>query len=630
MKLKSTLLCLLFLSSLISFGQSTTLTTLVPDSTFCTGEMIEVSFVTSDTFVYDNIFTIELSNAAGSFTSSTVLDTINNQSGGNYFVAAPLVTAGSAYRIRVSASNPGYIDTAFTNIRISGIPVVTFNLQPNSFCLLAPAFTLTGGLPAGGFYSDSNNYVSANVFDPDLSGLGTHTVYYTYSDSLGCGNTASDQVEIVNCPIPSIITQVSPTSFCPGQTMTIGYITSDPFFSDNIFTIQLSNAAGSFASPTVLDTIQAQTGDTVTYPAPAVTPGSGYKIRVIASSPPVNGIPLGSFTIRQQFAAPNVQLTALGDVDFCLGDSVRLQLDSLSFLSTKWFRNGIAFNTGNRFNALVKDSGLYVVTFTDTAVAGCSSGADTLLVAVHTFPPKPVVTASGALNICGSGTVTLTAPQNASYTYSWTNYGTAITGETTRTYTADSTGQYRAIVARFGCPTASDLIRVNINPQPIVTFTLALDSFCLNSPPVNLSGGLPSGGIYSGVGVTSGSTFTQSGLGVYTITYTYTDSIGCSGSNTDQLEVFDCTTTSTGINNLTAENLFSMYPNPTKDVVTFVTDKSAYCSLRILTLIGEEVTGNSFHQQMSYSTKDLAPGVYIAEITDLASGAKSVKRLVKE
>ncbi|MEO6488727.1 MAG: hypothetical protein ABIO04_02210 [Ferruginibacter sp.] len=54
---------------------------------------------------------------------------------------------------------------------------------------------------------------------------------------------------------------------------------------------------------------------------------------------------------------------------------------------------------------------------------------------------------------------------------------------------------------------------------------------CLNSPAYTLSGSSPSGGIYSGAGV-SGGQFSPSsaGLGTHTITYSYTNTNGCSNS----------------------------------------------------------------------------------------------------
>jgi hypothetical protein len=52
-----------------------------------------------------------------------------------------------------------------------------------SVCINAPAFTLTGGTPAGGTYS--GNGVSGGIFDPAVAGTGVHVITYT-SCSLTC------------------------------------------------------------------------------------------------------------------------------------------------------------------------------------------------------------------------------------------------------------------------------------------------------------------------------------------------------------------------------------------------------------------------------------------------------------
>ena len=61
---------------------------------------------------------------------------------------------------------------------------------------------------------------------------------------------------------------------------------------------------------------------------------------------------------------------------------------------------------------------------------------------------------------------------------------------------------------------------------------------CMNNTPVTL-GGSPSGGIFSGSGMTD-STFKSSsaGLGTHKIIYTYTDTSGCSGADTQIVNVF--------------------------------------------------------------------------------------------
>ncbi|RYE16140.1 MAG: hypothetical protein EOP51_26355, partial [Sphingobacteriales bacterium] len=69
---------------------------------------------------------------------------------------------------------------------------------------------------------------------------------------------------------------------------------------------------------------------------------------------------------------------------------------------------------------------------------------------------------------------------------------------------------------------------------PTVTFTGTLAAQCSNSTTYLLTGGAPSGGSYSGDGVT-GSNFNASATstGEHTITYTYTDANGCSNTATN-------------------------------------------------------------------------------------------------
>lgn len=74
-----------------------------------------------------------------------------------------------------------------------------------------------------------------------------------------------------------------------------------------------------------------------------------------------------------------------------------------------------------------------------------------------------------------------------------------------------------------GCPTIS----------PLITGLAA--TYCIDDASVTLTG-TPSGGIFSGIGIT-GNTFSPAvaGSGTHTITYTYTDADGCTGSTTQDV-----------------------------------------------------------------------------------------------
>jgi hypothetical protein len=66
---------------------------------------------------------------------------------------------------------------------------------PNTVINTDPAFSLTGGTPAGGTYSGPG-VVGGNMFDPSVSGTGTFTILYSYTDSAGCTGTASSAINV--------------------------------------------------------------------------------------------------------------------------------------------------------------------------------------------------------------------------------------------------------------------------------------------------------------------------------------------------------------------------------------------------------------------------------------------------
>lgn len=109
----------------------------------------------------------------------------------------------------------GYADVSDTTFTCAGpdlgcaqsltitVPAdVTLNLASNNFCFEDGAVLLNGGAPAGGTYSGIGVGTGPNgtVFFPALSGTGTFTLAYTYTDSVtGCTDVATTQVTVNNC-----------------------------------------------------------------------------------------------------------------------------------------------------------------------------------------------------------------------------------------------------------------------------------------------------------------------------------------------------------------------------------------------------------------------------------------------
>jgi hypothetical protein len=148
--------------------------------------------------------------------------------------------------------------------------------------------------------------------------------------------------------------------------------------------------------------------------------------------------------------------------------------------------------------------------------------------------------------------------------------------------------------------------------------------------PVALYGGLPAGGVYSGTGVSNGIFDPAvSGVGIFNITYTYTDTAGCSNTATRTIEV----TALAGIS--TQVKVFKVTPNPSSGIlnVTLATENPTALQLKVVDQLGKVVfelennePTNQHREQLDLT--HLAKGVYFIQAI---SGDKtsSIKFVIK-
>jgi PKD repeat protein len=238
----------------------------------------------------------------------------------------------------------------------------------------------------------------------------------------------------------------------------------------------------------------------------------------------------------------------------CIGDTIKL--NSSGGITYTWTGpNSYSSGTQNPeiLNAQLNMSGYYVVTVID--VNACVNSDSTQI----TVNALPTVTASVTPNdtICEADTITLTG--SGAQSYIWNNGvvdGVPFAISNTTTYTVIGTDGN-------GCEN-SNQITITVNPLPSVSFTMQ-DTVCVNNGNINLTTGLPNGGNYSGPGV-SGNIFDPqlAGLGVHTITYTYTDGNGCSNHADFIVVVDECL----GVSEYNPLKNISIFPNPTKGNIT--------------------------------------------------------------
>lgn len=167
---------------------------------------------------------------------------------------------------------------------------------------------------------------------------------------------------------------------------------------------------------------------------------------------------------------------------------------------------------------------------------------------------------------------------------------------------------------------------ITVNPLPVVGLDFALLSFsCLDNAAFTLTGETPSGGTWSGPGVT-GSTFdpAAAGVGFQQITYTYVDANGCMDMAYDTIEVDVCTgVTANGI------KIFSMYPNPASTVFTLMTAEMG--TMQIVDANGQLVkTVNVNSNKQDIDLSGFAAGSYLVRFTSAKGNVSSGKLLIQK
>jgi hypothetical protein len=113
---------------------------------------------------------------------------------------------------------------------------------------------------------------------------------------------------------------ISGSPFCVGggdaASVSVPYTITGAFTAGNIFTAQLSNASGSFASPTSIGTLSSTVAGTITASIPAATvAGTGYRIRVVSSTPAISGSDNGSNLTIRNLTAPSAVSASCGNAE---------------------------------------------------------------------------------------------------------------------------------------------------------------------------------------------------------------------------------------------------------------------------------------------------------------------------
>ncbi len=332
------------------------------------------------------------------------------------------------------------------------------------------------------------------------------------------------------------IDSLSSNSFCAGQSATVYYHASSNFLAGNTLTVQLSDASGSFATPTTIGTLSSVVAiGSINVIIPATAVGTGYRIRVNASLPlntgndngvnlyvsaqdfnlsyvisPSTPLVVQPFNANFQNNTPNASLYAF---DWHFGDGTFINNAPLNYTHT-YLYNGV-FQTALVATDLVsgctntlydQNNSNHKVICNDPNLNNCNQNV--------------AVTPNGLINSCVGGNILLSCNQAANYSYQWSRNGVLIPGANTYQLNVTQAGFYTVTVFLSGaCPVISSPVQVNFNnpapAAPSITFNSGTGTNCTTTNgTLTVSGSFP-GYIWS-TGE-SGNTININSAGTYTV-----------------------------------------------------------------------------------------------------------------
>lgn len=405
----------------------------------------------------------------------------------------------------------------------------------DTLCLNAGVLTLTGFTPAGGTWTGTG--ISGNTFDPSVAGVGTTTITYSFGTGT-CASTGTRDVVVKDLP-----------------TVSAGANTTVCLDSADFNMTGFSPAGGTWSGPGITN---AALG---TFDAFAAGLGA-HSLTYSFTDPITNCTNASVKTIT--VTGPPVVDAGTGTM-YCNQPST-ITLNGFNPPGGVWSGNGITNGSAGTFDPSIPPLGNDTLTYTFTDAGGCFS-SDTI---INVIIAPQVADAGINDSVCIDASAFNLSGFFPAAGGTWSGTGVDATGLFTPSIAG--VGTY-TLTYTFGVGTCltTDTKIVVVKPLPVVDAGTN-ETTCISSSAFNMTGFSPAGGIWSGTGVDAAGLFTPltAGVGVHTLTYSYTDPItNCSDSKTKTVEVgglpvvnFSLPTTSC-INNLTA------FTNSTTGAATF-------------------------------------------------------------
>jgi len=565
--------------------------------------------------------------------------------------------------------------------------IFQYDPSSNTYTKKIDLSALNGEYPYGSLLQASNGKLYGMTSQGGVNNFGVIFQYdpaiSTYTKTLDFNGTNGKNPQYTNLiELASITTSAVIVSNCAGSAINVSYTIGGTYYAGNVFTAQLSDAAGSFTSPVIIGTYTATTAGTISAIIPSNTnTGTGYRIRVTGSSPVVTGSNNGSNIII--YALPSVTANASPSTTVCVGSSVTLAGGgATSYLWTGSVTNGIGF--------IPSSTNTYTVTGTDAH--SCTNTSTISITQPTAITASTTVTNTICSNSTGTASV-VASGGTGSFTYSWNP-----SGQTTTTATGLGVGNFTCTITDVNGCTHTETANILNTNGPTATISSQTNLLCNGNNNGTASISVSGGSFPYTYSWTNGQTTSSvTGLSAGTYSVTVYDSTGCSniqtititqplaitnsmsitnaslcsasdGSATANIsggttpyyyvwnngkttavitglaqgsytltvtDTHSCTNTftatvgcTTGTMALSRQNDFAIYPNPNNGAFTIATKEIEF-GIVISNIIGEKIYSSIINSQSTIVNFDAPNGIYFLNIKT-AQGISTKKLIINK
>lgn len=473
------------------------------------------------------------------------------------------------------------------SITVLALPAIDLNANEKSICVSQDTLALKAS-PLGGTWQSTTAITQQNTFFPKKSGVNTHQLNYSFTDTKGCSNTSTFSLIVQPLPVVSAVD----SAYCNAtgsvnlpQANPIGGTWQGKGVSGNLFSPQQAGGVGQYVLIyTYIDQNKCQNQDSVNISViEPVKIDAGLDEQVCINTSTLdlfknaspaggrwreeklgtvnNGLFLpaqnvaGSYTFTYSIGAGNCTVSDIKKIEVLSLPTLDLQnnsqgvcvsIDSVKLNSNpvggKWTSNlGIVKNQA--FFPKLSGVGQYYLRYQFTDKNGCSN-TDSISFMVNGLP-KIKAKDTSFCNTPGTVALPLSEPLGGK----WKGQGVA--NNRFDPQAAGGNGEYLLTYAFQDAQGCVDSAKITVSViAPVLIEAGTNDTFCIDESPVVLKGFTPAtGGSWEGPGIINKSTgqidlFLAMG-GLHR--YYYSTGLGnCKVRDSIQINIIDLTRVSAG------------------------------------------------------------------------------------